>query len=324
MTSVCAIIPSSCSKKISPYLRKNINSLVNSAKKAKVKLFIIIVTNFEDIHLGNIYNKIEKVIKVTGDFNFSKMNNQAIVESLDKYKSDYILFMNDDAWVSPNFFKIFRQNTVLIKFDFLIPILYKDETRQKIDSFGIEYYSSGYCGTTSDIDTATTLASCACLFVKSNFLIKSRKKYGYFFNELLGSYYEDIEFSIRAHGINGKFIKDPNLVGYHIESFTSGHRSRYVFYKSYRNIFWVVIMSWPLKEILKYSFSIFIVQCWFIIYGFLKFGPGFTLRIFLETVMHVIGILQFRKNILSSYSKSFKLETILNGHTFKTGRGVII
>ncbi len=324
MLNICVIIPSSCTKKVYPYLEKAVQSLISSAAKANIKLEIVIVSNFKNNYLGKLRNKINLRISNPGPFNFALMNNIAIEKALVKYNPDYVFFLNDDAYVSVNFFNIVKKDISKHKFNLLIPLLYKDQSHKKIDSFGIEYFRSGYSRTSDELEIKTTLASCSCLLIETKFLVKIKKMYGFYFNEVLESYYDDIDLSIRARGIKGKIIKDKHLIAYHVESVTSGFRSKFVFYKSYRNVFWVILMCWPLKSIFLNMWSIIVVQSWFLLHGLFRFGPKFTFSIASETLINLKKLIANRKKIQLAYSKNFPFENLLNRHTFKTGKGVVI
>lgn len=320
MLKIVCIIPSLCSKQSLPNLIKCIDSLKIAQKLSNVELTITIVSNGKKLLLSGVRKKIDCLIKLEGEFNFAQMNNFAINKILDKSTPEWVLFINDDAWVEINFFKVFFGLVSRGRVDLLSPKVIKAGS-SRIDSFGIEYFKSGYAKNSDNNTNFTSLATASVLMARVSFLEQVRLIYGYVFNPILTSYYEDVEFSIRALGLGGKIKKSEKLVAYHVGSFSSGFKSKYVLYQSYRNVLWVILLAWPIESIIRNSFSILVVQAWFFTHALIKFGPAFYIHIIGDTLNNLPAILRERKKIIASYDKSFTLDKYLCPHTFRMGRG---
>jgi len=249
------------------------------------------------------------------------MNNKAITYILKKYYQDYILLINDDAWIHKDFFQGFPKDG---KYDVYIPKIYisEDLTKAKLSSFGVEYFKSGSVRNANNISLNTTLFSASCVLVRAPFVKHVINKYNYFFNPILRSYYEDIELGIRGLAIGAKYKKVTKMIAYHLGSFTSGKKSRYTIFMSYRNSLWVIVLCWPVKTIISNIFNIIIVLMWSFIYSSYRFGAFFYIKIIYLTIINTPLLVRERKNILSKYNSNFEFNRILSRYKFRTRGGV--
>ncbi len=323
MLSITCIVPSTCTKRVYPYLSKCISSLYDSAKLAEVKIFIIVVTENRNPVIGSLRRQIGKLLSIGRKVGFAKMNNFAIKKSLGLDKSDYYLLINDDAWVDKFFFKVFKDKVKGKDPDIFVPLIYASDGKE-IDSFGIEYFTSGYARNALSFDIETTLAPAACVLIKSSFLRKMKRLYGFYFNEILHSYLEDVELSIRAKALGGKIVKERKMKAYHVGSLSFGKKSYFVMYQTYRNILWLILLTWPFKNILKNILSIILVQGWVMYYSTRTWGPKLYLKVVWETFGKLPKLLALRKRILSCYSKDFNFQMLFSKYAFRTYHGITI
>jgi len=322
LIKVTCIIPSLCSKKSLPNIRTCINSLLTSYGLNHINLKTIVVTNGENIILSGVRNKIDKLIFKKRPFSFAEMNNLAIDYTLHNHKPDWVLLINDDAWVDKNFFWEFLKNLKQGQNEIIVPLIYSKNDKE-IDSYGVEYFNSGYAKNSKHLSIKTSLASAACILIQTNFLIQIKERFKYYLNPLLKSYFEDVEFCIRVIAMGGSIKKVKKMVVYHLGSSSSGRRSRYVVYYSYRNTLWVVILTWPLKHIAKNLLNIIIVQCWFYIYGTFSFGILFWPKIWLDTLINLVPLIKERRRILASYPLSVDFGKITGRFTFRFRNGAV-
>jgi hypothetical protein len=316
------IIPSLCQGKNLTYLRRCLNSLI-AAKTNNVRLKIIVVSNNRGARLDSLSGRVDGLIKVDESFGFAKMNNEAIDRSLELNKSDYHLLINDDAWVEKDFFKVFVETVKKSRPDLLISLIYTPD-KKVIDSYGVEYFKSGYAKNNISFDVQTTLAPAACLLIKSSFLKQIKKSYGYYFNPLLHSYLEDVELSIRAKAIGASLLKNKKLIAYHLGSATYGKKGRFTMFQTYRNILWLIILTWPAKIILKHLPSILLVQGWMIFCSLYSFGPLLYLQVLADTLRNLKQLLRARKMTIAKYHKSFNFNKLFSKYAFRTYHGVTI
>ncbi len=320
---VVAIIPSPCSEKSYSILKRCISCLQISAKNSLIDLKIVVVTNGQHIMLKGIRQDIDMLVRVENPYSFAKMNNIAIAKSLLKYDPEWILLINDDAYVEKTFFEYFVRAVLNKKADFVVPLVYNHEG-PIIDSFGVEYFSSGHPRNSSKLKQKTQLVAAACLLINSHFLRQMKLKYGFYFNNFLVSYLEDVEFSIRAMAIGAKVLKVKEMVTYHEISYTNGKKSKYVMYQSFRNLIWLIIMTWPIQVIAKNIFNILIVQGLMFILSLRMFDPWLYIKIWPTTIKELPDLLKLRKKIIEAYPKDFKFEKVLSPYAFRTNHNIKI
>jgi len=308
------VIPSLLSYKSQKMLCECLASLLKNSRD--VTFHIVITTNAVQLYMIPSFVKYKKNIKVirnTPQVGFSEMNNVAI-NYLMAHNSDYFLFLNDDVWLSSNFWSEFKEHTK--RSDIVVPLIMEAD-RKKIDSFGVEYFTSGYAKDSKKFENETTLATAACLLVKTVFLKKMRNNYGYYFNPILHFYLEDVDFSLRAFLSNAKIVKNKKMVCFHRGSSTSGKRSRFTMYQTYRNIIWVILMNWPARDILKYLPSILLVQSWVILYSTYHFGPLLYISALLSTIKNSPKLWKYRKRNLTFGGREV-FEKVFSKYAFRT------
>jgi len=289
----------------------------------QTQLTIVVVSNNPHSRKLLKETRVDTVYPVDTSFGFSQSNNKAIEESVKLYDSDYYLFINDDAWVETDFFRVLQRIIHEKHPDVVIPLMLKNKSNN-IDSFGVEYFTSGYAKNSIFNDVKTTLASAGCVCIKTSFLEKIKQTYGFYFNPILDYYLEDVELSIRASAIGGMFVKERLLVARHQGSVTSGKKSYFSMYHTYRNIIWVIILTWPIPVIVKNLPKILLVHGWTVLYAAWRFGPLMYVRIYFDTILNGKALLEYRKKTLSSYPKSFRFETLFSSYAFRTYKNVTI
>jgi GT2 family glycosyltransferase len=317
MAKVTCIIPTNFSKKTFPYLTACLKSLqrsINASKK--VQVHVILVTETAGVK-KKIHPLVKEIYIADKGSGFAGMNNLAIELSRKKYNSDYYLFLNDDTKVAADFFSQFLQMILTEDADFIIPFISQGK-KSAIDSFGVEYFTSGYAKNALSAEIPTTLASASCLFVQTAFLDKLKKKFRFYFNPILFYYLEDVEFSIRAFNIGGKLMKNARLKVQHYGSTTSGKKSHFTMFQTYRNIIWVIILTWPMNVILRNIVNIFLVQVWTIFYSTKSFGPQMYLRILLETFQNFATLTTYRRKTIAQYSKKVSFSSLFSLYAFRT------
>ena len=312
--NISVIIPSRFDEKSRNFLEKCINSLKKSkANNLRIKICIVTSDNSTQKHF-----KSAQIIQARSNSGFSDMNNEAIEFALDTLHPDYILLINNDAWVNQDFFTQFQK--ILDEeeqADVVVPLVYESDGKS-IDSFGVEYFRSGYAKNSREIELNTTLTSASCVIINSDFLKKMKITYGFYFNPLLFFYLEDVEFCIRAFMLGANYVKSKSLIAYHYGSTTSGKKSYFVIYQTYRNVIWVIMMTWTKKEILLNIMNILIVQVWLITYSLLHYGPILYLNILKETIVNFKNLLDYRRKIINNYSKNVMFASLFSEYAFRT------
>lgn len=289
MFKVFCIITTKLDKKSRPYLMKCIESLKNQ-DSSKVNFEVVIVTN----SLAKNH-KFENIISVY-EGGFSEMQNAAIkfIFNNKTYNShtDYILFLNDDVKLETNFFQ--QLSLSYQDADVIIPlILSYDGTF--IDSFGIEYFLSGYAKNNSNIAQRSSLGTGACLLVKIKALNELFNNYGFYFNQIYYFYIEDVDFSIRLSHLDLHILQNKKLIAYHYGSLSTGKRSRFSMYHTYRNILWLMLITWSKKLFFRNAKHIVAVQTWTFFYTLISGNPLMYLKIMYDSLIHARLIFNYRK-----------------------------
>jgi len=291
------------------------------AKTRSIKLEVIVVTENKQakksLEKNELLPLIDELIIAKEKSGFAGMNNLAIDKAIDKFSPDFVLLINDDAQVEKDFFKKLISDQSIQKADIIAPLILIRETN-KLDSFGVEYFKSGYAKNALDTQVKTTLASASCLLVKEKLLQKMKLKYGFYFNDLLYFYLEDVEFCIRAVMLGAEIIKCKVLKVHHVCSASSGQRSYFTMYQTYRNIGWLIIMTWPLKVIFKNMWSILLVQAWIMFYSLKSFGPKLYVNLIIDTIKNLEQLINKRKKIIPAYKKNINFLNMFSPYTFRT------
>lgn len=322
MVNIICIIPSICSEKSYPILKRCITCIKQSKNIAKnIQIKILVITNGEKIVLKELRNSIDYLVRYKENYSFARMNNKAIEYALRNAKTDWIMFINDDAFVDKHYF--LKLSLMLNKnknMEIISPLIYENGTKL-IDSFGVEYFNSGYAKNNNRISLKTQLASAACLLTKTSLLLDLKKKYGFYFNEILISYMEDVDFTLRMRMLNKNIYKSKDLIVHHVVSFSNQRKSRYVIYQTYRNIIWLLIMNWPLRNIINNLHNIVLVQLWAFFYSTITRGPFLYISLWIDTIRNLKKLLEIRRSTVGSYNSKFDFRNILSKYAFRTYHG---
>lgn len=318
--NISCIILSNCNYSQKKVLKKCITALRASASIAGICLNVYIVSSNPQGREMLLGFDPDNSLLVSENLGFSEMSNIAIAEILRFHSPDYILLINDDAWIANDFFARLETYTKATRSDILNPLIFEAYS-QKLDSFGVEYFTSGYAKNNHSLLVSTTLATAACMLIRTDLLRKTKRVYGFYFNPIFYYYLEDVEFCIRARMIGAKIERFDKLIAYHIGSATSGKKSYFAMFHTYRNLLWIIVMTWPLKVIIRFLPSILIVQAWTCFYALIKFGPRLYVSIIIKTLLKLPALIANRNLIQSSYMKKISFSNIFSSYAFRTYHG---
>ena len=315
---VACIITTDGSKKVLTKLKRAIRS---AKKKSSIDIntLIYIVTNNSDLRSQLLDLDIDNFILIDKSPGFGERNNIAIFEIFNFFSPDYFIFLNDDAYLADDFFFEFSKLAKKNGSDLFVPLV-SFPNSDIIDSYGAEYFKSGYVKNAQDISYETTMATGACLVVKTSLLKKMKSKYGFYFNPLFHYYLEDTDFSIRAHGVNARFHKSVKLNVFHEGSLTAGMLSEFTIYHTYRNIIWLIILTWPVRYIISYLPYIIFVHMWLMFSSFSFKILFFYGKMIVDTIRKSKELYMYRKKNVSNYYKSFEFESVFSPYFFRTRR----
>lgn len=319
--SLAVIIPSKLTSDQLPQLRRAITSLHQQTVAVQVVVYVVSV-NLPPAAVRKQWPEVT-FLQAAAESGFGELNNWA-VEHLrhQPSKPHWLLLLNDDAWVEQTFVKTIKQ---LIKqhqaqpIDVYVPLTLEAENRNEIDSFGVEYFRSGYAKNCRRTDLATTLASAGCLLLRWSFVESFITHYTYFFNPLYFYYLEDVDLTLRMRMMGSRFVKSSQLRAYHTGSASSGgRRNTFAMYHTYRNVLWVIICCWPLIAIVRNSLSILLVQAWICGYGTVHCGVLTYPRILVETALKLPQLLSYRRKTVTAHDSWLSFQKLLAPYTFRT------
>ena len=307
MTITCIISCAGYEKNI-PVLTTCIRSLLKARTK-ETKLILMVTTNNSQHVIKNSH--INSIIVSPKKAGFVGINNKAVKQSITK-KSDYYLIINDDAWVNKNFFSSLEtEYNTSKKGDVIVPLVY-EANKKTLDSFGVEYFRTGYPKNTSHQNIPSSLASMSCLLIKTDFLKKMVRQYGFFLNPILVWYLDDVEFSIRALASGGTIYKCNKIIAYHQRTFTWGRKSYFVIYHSFRNQLWVMLLTWPLAIFRRNLLRVLLWQIMTACYCLLKYTPLLYPKILFSTIINWKSLMRSRKKIIKNYTHIHVFNTMFS------------
>lgn len=320
---VAVIIPSSLKPQQLEYLAQCIDTLKHQTLQPQYKT-IVVSHSSPTQKIKKKFNSV-KFIHADPSMGFGEMNNLAFEQVLET-DAEWVMLLNDDAFLDHNFFKLFSQSRLVrTQADFVVPLVFSARQRTEVDNFGVEYFRSGYAKNNRDLEIQTHLASAGCVLIRKDFLKKMIRIYGFLFNPLYYYYLEDVDFSLRAAMLGGNIMKDKQLIAYHYGSTSSGGtKNTFSLYHTYRNVIWVIICCWPFQVILRNFFNILIVQLWMMMYGTWTNGVFTYPQILWQTCMKLPQLLEYRKRTVSKYSSTVKLYGVFSPYSFRTYHNKVV
>jgi len=309
MTIICVVSCAGYTKNIS-VLNRCLRSL-RQAKTQDANITIVVTTNNPRHRIPKI-SCIDSVFVSSPESGFVQINNLAVQKTM-HLQSDFYLIINDDAEIKKNFFaELYRVFTTDRNCgDIYVPYIYRGHSK-KLDSFGVEYFRTGYSKNAFFPTITTSLASMSCLLIRTPFLKKMVRTYGFFLNPVLRWYLDDVEFSIRALAIGGCFYKCDKLVAFHKRTFTWGEKSYFVMYQSFRNLLWVIILTWPKQTIIKNITRVCLWQLTTAIYCLVKYSPWMYPKIIISSLKNWRLLRAGRKNVLSKYTHAHVFSSLFS------------
>lgn len=324
--NVSAIICYTTIKNNLPLLENCLISIKNAAKQqVNLKILVNVETDGQP-NFGKLNKHINDVLIAKPKSFYTSRHNKSIDYCIKKHKPDYILLINDDAWVNK---KIFQELNKCIDNspEVIIPMIFRPDNKN-LDSFGVEYFQSGYSKNNVFKNTPTQLASASCVLISASGLKKIKKLYGNYFTEIFGWYIEDVELFLRLRIIGAKFIKNPKMIANHIGSSTWGINSYFPSFHGARNTLWTIIINWPKKLIIRNIFNILLIQFWVFLFNTYKHGPGLYFRVLKETMQNFRQLTEIRKRYskISSTSTFFnrRNKNIFSPVSFRTKQKIIV
>lgn len=249
-----------------------INSIRENEKE--IDYNIIVVDNNSSDNSIEFLSQLEDVTTIKRNINdgFSAGNNVGIKYALDKFKSDYVLLLNNDTIITKYCLsKMLYSLEKDEKSGIATCKLMKAKDRNTIDCYGGKVDWNKVIGNFNYVKKEngfyySEISSGACMLIKKEVF----EKVGYLSEDYF-MYFEDLDYSVRIIEANYKIQVVPDAIIYHKGGSTAGEaspfaikwntRNRIIFYKKFK------------KYINKFYFLIFfsITRVIYFIKYFIKF-----------------------------------------------------
>lgn len=253
------------------FLRNYFDSLLNQTYTNFKIIFIDNSDNNDSItFIKENYNaelKEEKIIIIKNpqNYGFARSNNIGIKKALEDKKCEYILCLNNDTKVMPEFLEEIIDcakrhpdaGSIQSK-------MVWGQYPKLIDSVGIEYSKNGlgfnrgaYRPLTEYDEEKEIFGSCAgaCLYRKE--ALEDIKIDNEYFDEDFFAYYEDFDMAIRLRWAGWSAWYCPEAIVYHYKGGTGGIISDFTIYHNWRNYTWTIFKNLPSNYIIRYFYLIF-------------------------------------------------------------------
>lgn len=312
------IIPSTLRPAQLPLLRRAIQSVLTQTAAVKTEIWVV-STQPPPASLRRRWPQL-RFVTAPATAGFGELNNTAVAAMrAESHQPDWILLLNDDAWLAPDFLAAWQQLDQLRTVDAYAPLILTADRPAEIDSYGVEYFRSGYAKNNQDESQSTTLVTAGCLLLRWSIIQRVIAQYGFFFNPIYYYYLEDVDLSIRMLMLGAVLERTRQLVANHHGSHSSGgRRSRFALYQTYRNVWWVLLCCWPLRQLLRQLPNILLVQLWLIWYGSCHAGPLTYPRVLWQTVLHWPRLWRYRRQTLQGYQRGNRFSQIWTDAAFRT------
>lgn len=282
-----------------------------SVKKIEHLLYNAKKSEFEYLDRNPISDSTDyniKLLEMRSNYGFTGGNNIAIQYALQNLNTDYILLLNNDAVIDPDYLdemiSIGEQDDEI---GVLGPFVYYYYEPQKIQTAGVDIVwkkcelnihhlneiDSGIDPGLTEIDF---VSGCALLAKKEVFQNIGSLKEEYF------AYWEDTEWCLRAKKAGYKVVCSSKAKVWHKEFATNNKISGYVEYYSTRNMFWLMKEGFASKSDVNYFYL------YFIFYQFLALGFYYIRRS--HNIRALTPYLKGVKDGLFGYGKTYKNKVI--------------
>ena len=204
-------------------------------------------------------NKRMILIKKEQNYGFAEGNNIGIFYALRTIDPDFILLLNNDTVVDPNFLRILIDGTQNDERIALIQPKILNHSTKMIDNTGIMCDIFGATKARGEYEedigqfdhlktTGFFYASGACVLVSKTLIQEKNSRE--FFDKQLFAYHDDVDLSWEARLLGFKVVYCPQSICYHKGSRTAGFFNPYKYHLVVKNRNRVLIKNYYLKNLL--------------------------------------------------------------------------
>ncbi len=291
------------------FLPDCLDSLIVAIKNCPDSQFeIILVDNGskdESIAIFQKYSELKilncklKIICHQTNKGFAGGVNPGIIAS----KYPWVVLVNNDLTVSPNWFKIVSQQITPDIATYYGLVLTKDG--KQIESEGLDFHYSGKC---NNINNHQSFHKSYFINHKSSFIWGAPASLIVYNKNILASignfdedffaYEEDVDVALRLHKLGHKTLYIPSAISYHLGSGTSSKMGNFRNRMDFKNWIYIIIKNFSKKEIIS-NLPTIIEQRLRNLSGVIKNTPllqvpSTIFKLFYEVITHIPTMLKKR------------------------------
>ncbi len=279
---------------------KDTSECLESLKKINYDNYEVIVVdnaskNNEADILERNFKNFAKIIKSKENTGFAEGNNIGIRYAI-KNNDDYILILNNDTIVQPEFLKNMILTSFHKKAEMVSPRIYDYYNRNEVDRLGQTYTKSGLFFDRKDTKYRLfTLSACCALY--SVKLLNSVTENGNYYDPDFFMYAEDSDLGFRAILKNFKSAIANKAIIFHKGSASAGKKSDFSLHLLHRNSAWIIIKNLPTTILIRYFLWILLIQIIIVVYYIFKGKPKLILKAKWDSLKGFSKMLKKRKFI---------------------------
>ncbi len=283
---------------------ENTKECLDSLKKSSADFKIFLVDNGSKNNEGEIlkkeYGDFVTLIQNDKNLGFAQGNNIGIEYALKDSEIKYVLTLNNDTTVEPNFIEEALEKFSDPKIGMVAPKTMNYYQRNKIDNLGIQFTKGGLSFNIKSVEATVQNIFCPCgaaAFYSRELLEILMKEDGCYFDPDFFAYAEDLDLGFRARLKGFKCVLTADSIVYHKVSASTKIMSNLAVYYTYRNIMWVLTKNLPAPLFLRYLPKIIMGQIAIILLWIMRGKPLLIFRAYFNALIGLPKMLRKRKLI---------------------------
>lgn len=200
------------------------------------------------------------LIENQANLGFSGGNNVAIRRALSDPRTDYVLVLNNDVLVEPDFLAYMIETAMRQDADMVSPVILSLADRKTVDRLGIVISAALLGYDMKRWEGRDPFCPSGCCALYSRDLLTAVELEGQYFDEDFFAYAEDVDLGMRAvvRGFRGALAQQ--AIVYHKGSASTYIQSPFSQYHGHRNTIWYLAKSVPASVLIRHIHWILLGQ----------------------------------------------------------------
>lgn len=191
---------------------------------------------------------------------FAGGNNVGIRHALQDQHTDYVLILNNDTTVEPDFLDEMVDAALRKQVDMVSPKVLSYADRRTIDRLGIVVSKALLGFDMKQWEGRDPLCPSGCCALYSRRLLMATQLDGEYFDEDFFAYAEDIDFGIRSVLLGYRAALASKATIYHKGSATTSLNSPFALYHGHRNSVWYLAKTVPMATLIRHGLWVLVGQ----------------------------------------------------------------